>query len=395
MRTINLINSLDIEKIFNILPIKDWQNLKVTSKKRTTFEAQSNNHTIKLLGIDSSRFINDSELFVKSQLIISAYYGLDKPCIDYDFYNIECEALGQEMIYREGLLPEINFVNPLITEKRDLYRLKSQVSKNKERFDFVLGLNKLFRSITGITPRIRFCGPYSIAASLRGYNNLMIDMEDDKRFVKDLFDFLTDDVIIPWVQLQRKDIGEPSAPAGGVEAIATFPNISTRTMDEWIIPYYEYTKQKIENVTFTTCCGGISYFKNPEDFFFYQLATCPGIIKGYQWDIKSSGFKVFNDYAKKNNLNLRLAISAQTLLSINKNEAVELVKRYLTEGGVGLKNYTIFISDIDPNTNPEIVCSISTAVKQLGIFPINEEIEYSFLPPKFLSLNDWYFSQLS
>ena len=318
MRTINLINSLDIEKIFNILPIKDWQNLKTTSMKRTTFEAQSNNHTIKLLGIDSNRFINDSELFVKSQLIISAYYGLDKPCLDYDLYNIECEALGQEMIHREGLLPEINFVNPLITEKRDLYRLKSPISKNKKRFDFVLGLNKLFRSITGITPRIRFCGPYSIAASLRGYNNLMIDMEDDKRFVKDLFDFLTDDVIIPWVQLQRKDIGEPSAPAGGVEAIATFPNISTRTMDEWIIPYYEYTKQKIENVTFTTCCGGISYFKNPEDFFFYQLATCPGIIKGYQWDINSSVFKVFNGYAKKNNLNLRLAISDQTLLSINR-----------------------------------------------------------------------------
>ena len=74
----------------------------------------------------------------------------------------------------------------------------------------------------------------------------------------------------------------------------------------------------INLINSTTCCGGISYFKNPEDFFFYQLATCPGIIKGYQWDIKSSGFKVFNSYAKKNNLNLRLAISDQTLLSINR-----------------------------------------------------------------------------
>ena len=382
-------NSLPVEKIIDILPIDGWQNLRAISKKRTTIEAQSNNHTVKLLGIDSKRFITDPELFIKAQLLISAYYELDKPCMDYDVYNIEAEALGQEMIYKDGLLPEINFTNPLIAEKRDLYKLKSPVCKDKARFSFVLDVNKLFKSITGIIPRIRFCGPYSIAASLRGYKNLMIDLEDDKRFVKDLFDFLTDEVIIPWIQLQRQDMEEPSALAGGVEAIATFPNISTRTMDEWIIPYYEHTKQKIDNITFTTCCGGISYFKNPENFFLYQLATCPGIIKGYQWDIESNGFKVFNDYAKKNKLNLRLAISAQTLLSINKNEIVNLVKRYLTEGGVGLANYSIFISDIDPNTNPEIVCYVAAAVKQLGIFPIGEEIKYSYLPPEFLNFNEW------
>lgn len=193
-------NSLPVEKIIDILPIDGWQNLRAISKKRTIIEAQSHNHTIKLLGIESKRFITDPELFIKAQLLISAYYELDKPCIDYDFYNIESEALGQQMIYKDGLLPEINFTNPLIAEKRDLYKLKSPVCKEKARFSFVLDVNKLFKSITGIIPRIRFCGPYSIAASLRGYKNLMIDMEDDSRFVKDLFDFLTDEVIIPWIQ---------------------------------------------------------------------------------------------------------------------------------------------------------------------------------------------------
>jgi uroporphyrinogen-III decarboxylase len=287
------------------------------------------------------------------------------------------------------LLPEINFINPLISEKGDLHKLRSPVSKNKSRFDFVLGVNKLFKSVTGITPRIRFCGPYSIAASLRGYSNLMTDMEDDKKYVKDLFDFLSYEVIIPWVELQRKEIEEPAALAAGIEAIATFPNISSRTMDEWIIPYYEIMKQEITNVTFTTCCGGISYFKNPEDFFFYQLSTCPGIIKGYQWDIEKSGFKVFNDYAKNNNLALRLGINAQTLLSINKNEAVNLVKRYLEGGGKGLENYSVYISDIDPSTDPEIIIYIAEAVKQLGIFPVSKKIEHPFLKPDLLSFKDW------
>ncbi|MCL6087984.1 MAG: uroporphyrinogen decarboxylase family protein [Actinobacteria bacterium] len=364
------------------------------SKKRATIEAQSNNHTIKLFEIDSKRFATDSELFIKAQLLVSAYYGFDRPCIDYDFYNIESEALGQEMVYKNGLLPEINFLNPLIAEKKDLYKLKPPVYKDKARFSFVLGINRLFKSILGITPKIRFCGPYSIAVNLRGYKNLMIDMEDDKKFVKDLFDFITYETIIPWVQLQREEMGEPNALAGGIDATATFPNISTRTMNEWIIPYYKQTKQELNNVTFTTCCGGLSSFKDPEDFFFYQLSTCPGIIKGYQWDIKKCGFKVFNNYVKKNEINLRLAISAQTLLEINLNEVLKLVKKYLEEGGVGLTNYSIYLSDIDPNTNPEIVSSIASAVKQLGIFPIKEKIKYTYLLPKYMNLKDWLLTRL-
>lgn len=391
----NVINFLPIEEIKNILPISDWQKIGEFSKKRAIIEAQTHNHTIKLLGLESKKFVTDPELFIKSQLLLSAYYGFDRPCIDYDFYNIESEALGQEMIYRNGFLPEVNSAKPLIAEKRDLYKLKPNISKDKARFSFVLGINKLFKSILDITPKIRFCGPYSIAVNLRGYKDLMFDMEDDKKFVKDLFNFLTDEVIIPWVELQKKELDNPLVTAGGIEATATFPNISTRTMDEWIIPYYEHTKQKLNNVTFTTCCGGISNFKNSEDFFFYQLSTYPGIIKGYEWDIKSKGFKVFNDYAKKNNLNLRLGISAQTLLSIKTKEVPMLVRRYLEEGGAGLNYYSIFLSDIDPDTDPYIISSIVQAVKKFGVFPIIGKIkELSFIP-EHKDFKDWLTLSLS
>ncbi len=202
--------SISIEDIINILPLDEWSDLKSISKKRAVIEAQSNNHTIRLLGLDSKKFVTEPELFIKSQLAASAYYGFDRPFLDYDFYNIESESLGQKMIYRVGFLPEIDFSDPLITEKRDLYGLKPSVLRNKARFGFVLGINRLFKSIFKIAPKIRFCGPYSIAVNLRGYNNLMLDMVDDKGFVKDLFDFITYELIIPWVKLQRDDMEEPS-----------------------------------------------------------------------------------------------------------------------------------------------------------------------------------------
>ena len=204
-----------MKKTKEMLPIKKWQSLKDILKERPSIEGQTNNNTIKFLGLDSKRFLEDAELFIKAQLLLSAYYKFDKPCIDYDFYSTEAESLGQEVIYRSGYLPEINIQNPLLEEKKKLYSLKLDISKNNERFGFVTTLNDLFKSFIGYAPRIRFCGPFSLAVSLRGYRNLMIDMQDDKKYVQELFEFLTDEVIIPWIKLQREELNEPNAMAGG------------------------------------------------------------------------------------------------------------------------------------------------------------------------------------
>jgi hypothetical protein len=386
----NSIDYIPVKDLKKLLPIKKWLDIKSISRKRAIIEAQSNNHTIKLLGLDSKRFATEPELFIKAQLAASAYYGFDKPCIDYDLYTIEAESLGQKMIYSKEFLPEIDLSNPLIAEKNNLYSLKPSISKNRARFDYVLGINKLFKDIFKIAPRLRFCGPFSLAVSLRGYGNLMIDMEDDKGFVKDLFDFIIYEVLIPWVKLLREDIKEPEALAGAIETAATFPNISRKTMDEWIIPYYELAKEELGNITFTTCCGGLSSFDNPDEYFSYQTATNPGIIKGYGNDIEKCGFEVFNKYSKTNNMDLRLAISAQALLSLDLSEVEALVKRYLEKGGIGLTKYSIFLSDIDPNTDSKIIFSLVSAVKQLGALPIREKIEYSYSEPEYTGFDDWF-----
>ncbi|MCL5985763.1 MAG: hypothetical protein M1371_04265 [Actinobacteria bacterium] len=386
-----MVDKISIDEIKMVSENANWADFSNIARKRAVVEAQTQNHTIKMLGVSSKRFVTDSEVFIKSQFLISAYYGFDRASIDYDFYNIESEALGQEMIYRDGLIPEINFLNPLIGDKKTLYRLKSPVNKQSGRFSYVLGINELFKRIMGTAPRIRFCAPYSMAVNLRGYKNLMIDMEEDEAFVRDLFNFLTYEIIIPWIELQRKELGEPKATAGGIDGTATFPNITTSTMEKWIIPYYQKMKKVLNNVTFTTCCGGISFFKDPKDFFYYQTSTCPGIIKGYQWDIESIGFEVFNKYARKNNLDLRLGISAQTLLSLNEVEIVDLVRRYLEEGGSGLSRFSVYLSDIDVNTHPEVIIYAVSAVKQLGEYPIERHAARDFYPPDIVSLHDWIY----
>lgn len=72
-----------------------------------------------------------------------------------------------------------------------------------------------------------------------------------------------------------------------------------------------------------------------------------------------------------------------------------LVRRYLEEGGAGLNYYSIFLSDIDPDTDPYIISSIVQAVKKFGVFPIIGKIkELSFIP-EHKDFKDWLTLSLS
>ena len=75
-------------------------------------------------------------------------------------------------------------------------------------------------------------------------------------------------------------------------------------------------------------------------------------------------------------------------------EGIEiLVKKYLEEGGSGLSSYSIFLSDIDPNTDPRIVFYLVSAVKQLGVSPIQRDIKKAFRPPEFVDFKEWFASK--
>jgi len=59
--------------------------------------AQSNDHTAHLAGVSSQRFFTDAEVFARVQMLVSEYYDLDVPINFWDVYNVEAEALGQEI----------------------------------------------------------------------------------------------------------------------------------------------------------------------------------------------------------------------------------------------------------------------------------------------------------
>ena len=73
----------------------------------------------------------------------------------------------------------------------------------------------------GLPVRLRFCSPFSLAVNVRGIENLLMDILTAPRFAHRLLTFLTDDVLIPWVQTQREAIGQPQIRANGADAAAS------------------------------------------------------------------------------------------------------------------------------------------------------------------------------
>ena len=88
---------------------------------------------------------------------------------------------------------------------------------------FVLDLMRRAYDL-GLPVRLRFCSPFSLAANVRGIENLLMDILTAPQFAHRLLAFLTDDVLIPWVQTQREAIGQPQIRADGADAAASPPS---------------------------------------------------------------------------------------------------------------------------------------------------------------------------
>jgi len=90
------------------------------------------------IGAKANQFYTTPELLVTTTLEIQEKYGLDIPFLDYDVYNIQAEGIGQEIIYSEYSMPDVNRNKPLIRDQDDLKKIKTQDFHSAGRFALYL-----------------------------------------------------------------------------------------------------------------------------------------------------------------------------------------------------------------------------------------------------------------
>jgi uroporphyrinogen-III decarboxylase len=191
--------------------------------------------------VPAKKFYWDAEVHISTQMAVQRWYEMDGYTIIADVYNWETEALGAKFIYSDNAMPTPDVSHPLISSPADLAKLKP-LDPSKGRVPFAAELAKLTSErAAGLLKDGFFCSPFSMMCNMMGYPAAVRAMRKNPQFAKDVYTFMEEGAIMPFVTAQAKG-GLKSFT--GPDAWACFPNLSHAMIREWEVPSAQRLKAK-------------------------------------------------------------------------------------------------------------------------------------------------------
>ena len=351
--------------------------------------AQSNDHSAHLARVSPKQFFTDANTFVRVQLLVTEYYRLDVISNFWDVYNIEPEALGQKVVYPPGGIPDADRTQPLIRTPSDLDRISPPDPYKSGRMPWILKVCRNFMEMTGKLERVYFTAPFSIAVNIRGYENLVEDMYERPSFAHRLFKFLCDEVIVPFMEVMRSEVGNPDLVFDGRDAWASPPMISLDMMDEYVVAYTERLRDRLGDNLITRGNWGDVNSSDIERFFSQKLRCSPGALSVLDPDLYEVGPERVKAFANKHNAFVTAGVDA-TILQTGPVEAIaERIKLYIDKMARDGR-CMIHLNQIPAKTPPEHVHAAIAACHAYGRHPIPENLDdINFEMPKMVSFSEF------
>ena len=332
---------------------------------RVPVVTQMHEFAMKELGISARQFYTTPEILTAGTLEIQEKYGIDVPVLDYDVYNIEAEALGQEVKYNDTDMPDVDRTKPLIRNRDDLKKIRTPDFDSDGRFPHVVEMNRIFRKlIGGAEITVRFCAPFSLAANIRGLEPLIMDMYSDPAFARNLFDRIVEEVLAPWVLHLKKEFPNVKNISGD-DAAGSLPIVSPDIIRDWIVPYILRLREICGPEVYVPNWVGESYLKYPEEMLDLKHQVCPGFVEGQDPDVEELGPAFYKEYAQKKGVPLILGIGAAFLALSTPQEVSDRVRHYL-EVGAKDGHFALLLCNIGATTPPENVRSAIKAIHAHG-----------------------------
>jgi uroporphyrinogen-III decarboxylase len=344
--------------------IQRYQNALDGISDRVPVCAQLHEFAMKESGVTAREFYTNSKLLATATLEIHEKYGIDVPNLDYDVYNIEAEAIGQAMRYGETDMPDVDRTRPLIRDRGDLKKIRTPDFETAGRFAQVIEMTHIFHKQLGgeATPTLNFCAPFSLAANIRGFERLIMDLYSDPGFARTLFDRITEELLAPWILRLKKEF--PSARSiCGSDATGSLPLVDLDILEHWIIPYILRLRELCGPEVYVPNWVGESYLKNPLEMLDLKRQVCPGFVEGQDPDVEKLGPGLYKEYAAKHNLPLILGIGAVFLATATPAEVAGRVKHYIEAGGKKGR-LILYLCNLGATTPPENVTAAVDAVRQ-------------------------------
>jgi uroporphyrinogen-III decarboxylase len=338
-------------------------------RKKIIIGAQSNDHSAHLAGVSTKRFFTDADTFARVQLLVTEYYRLDVLSNFWDVYNVEAEALGQKIVYPSGALPDIDRTEPLIHTPSDLDRLSPPDPYQSGRLPWIRQFSKIFLESTGKLERVYFTAPFSIAANIRGYENLVLDMFERPRWVHRLFEFLCDEVIVPFMEVMRSEFGNPDLIMDGRDAWASPPMVTPDMMDEYVVAYTERLRDRLGRNVITRGNWGDAQSPDPERFFSQKIQCCPDSLSVLDPDLYEVGPERVKAYANTHGVSVTAGVDAALLQNGPLEAIVDRIKLYIDKMARDGR-CMIHLNQIAAETPPEHIHAAVAACRAFGTLPI-------------------------
>ncbi len=316
---------------------------------RVPVYAQMSHHSARLAGETTYRFFTDAEVFVECELAADEIYAFDAPTIHYDCYNIEVEALGGKLIFKENEVPDIDPSRPLLTSAKSFGDLKPIKMGKSARMPFVLEINSRLID-AGLSPKIRFCGIFTLAAKLLGYETLITEIFCYPDDVHRLMRFLTDEICAPWIQYQREHSGV-NGTATGSEALASPPLATVEMIEEFSLRYAKRLEKMIGGIRLAGLWGE-SLLDDPVRLLDIKKESCSGMIQACDPDASALGPAYYKRYADKNDIGLIMGLDAGFIKSGPIGEIKKRARMFIEEAAMDGR-FVLFINDIPYDTPPE------------------------------------------
>ena len=325
-------------------------------------------HVLKIKNCKGKELYTDSELLVDGIIDIYKKYKFSEPGLGYDVYNIEPQAVGQNLIYFDDSSPQTNQKEFVIKSENDFIKLKNIEMGKAARMPFVIDALKVFQEKTERIPPIQFCAPFSLAVALYGYEKIVTDMFTKPDTIHKLMNYITEYILIPWIEYQKKIIPEWEI-ALGADALASPPNLTLDLLEEFAMPYIMKIKEACgENVGVVNWWGE-SYVKDLDRFLNlkYKISPVNNILRVQDPDLENIDLDNIIDFVKQKNMNLTFGIGAKILSSGSPKEINKRVKLYAGKGKK-IDNFSLYLCNISKETpDANIFEAVNTGRKILMI----------------------------
>lgn len=316
------------------------------------------------LGVSAKTLFHTPELLTTGTFDVCRKYGIDVPSVDFDCYNIEAEALGQKVIFHDNIMPDVDRSQRLLAAKKDLLKLQTPDFDKAGRCPMVVELYRYVKTLTGLDVSLAFCAPFSLAANLRGIEQLIFDTIKDPKFVEELFNFIIDDLLVPWLTYLSAKF--PKAPSlVGADAIASIPIINLEIFEKWVVQPIERLRTAVGSKVIVPNQTGESYLKNPQELMDFRHRCNPSFIEGQDPDVEKLGPEFYKNYAQKHNLPLLLGVGASFLNQATPEEIENRIKHYIEIGGQGGQLW-LYLCNLSPSTPEENILVAKKTIDKYG-----------------------------